>query len=388
MKISIGQFVVGENFFDRKRELARLKETYLDKRGNAFIPGPRRLGKTSLAKEFIRLNKDNYRFVYFDLESRYSIIDLCKDLMDEIQRQFPGFVKTKGKLLKLWNTVSEMISQFGAGGLITVKTGKIEKSTKDFIEQMEQILIELHRHDFIFAFDEFSDFLLNLKKHYGIDEVKFFLEWLRRLRQEEKIRVLITGSVNIMSTVEELDFPHLINDMTDIKIFPLPPDDVRILLIELLKDKRITFSGDALDFAIEKLSDGIPFYIQLFAEGVFLHGGESRKVETLEEARSIYQEITGAQHTEFIHFHSRLKKYLSGPVMKAAKKILAHCSQKPMSFDDLYALVKEFITDKEAFNKLLKRLADECYLKKSEEKYSFISPMLADWWKGHYEWEG
>lgn len=78
MKISIGQFVVGENFFDRKRELERLKEIYLDKRGNAFIPGPRRLGKTSLAKEFIRLNKDNYRFVYFDLESRYSRIDLCK----------------------------------------------------------------------------------------------------------------------------------------------------------------------------------------------------------------------------------------------------------------------------------------------------------------------
>jgi hypothetical protein len=42
---------------------------------------------------------------------------------------------------------------------------------------------------------------------------------------------------------------------------------------------------------------------------------------------------------------------------------------------------------KAAVNKLLKRLMDECYLKKSDGCYGFVSPMLADWWKNQYEWE-
>ncbi|MCP5052478.1 MAG: ATP-binding protein, partial [bacterium] len=203
MKISTGHAVVGDNFFGRERELQRMSETWQNEAAGIFIPGPRRIGKTSLVKEFIRRNKEKYNFVYFDLEGRHSIMELCKDLIKKIETDFPELVKTKGGSKERWNVISKMFSEIEVGGFIKIKTGEIPKPMKELVERMEDIFLQLYQQDFIIVFDEFSDFLLNLKKN-SMEEVKFFLEWMRQLRQQGKIRLTITGSINIISTVEEL----------------------------------------------------------------------------------------------------------------------------------------------------------------------------------------
>ena len=387
MKINIGHAVEGDNFFGRKKELERMADIWQSKAAGIFIPGPRRIGKTSLVKEFIRRNKNQYKFVYFDLEGRYSIVELCKDLIKEIDSHFPGFVKSKGSLREKWNVIANMFSEIEIGGVIKVKTGEIPKTIKEITEKMEEIFQVLYQQNFIIALDEFSEFLLNLKKN-SIEEVKFFLEWLRRLRQQEEIRLIITGSINIISTVEELNFPYLINDMTDIEILPLGPVEVRTLLTELLKDKNITLSDEVLGAAVDKLSDGIPFYIQLFADGLVFYTGGNQVIDDLKYLQKIYEKITSKQHKEFIDLHSRLKTHLGkSSEFNAAKKILAHTCDSSMNFDDLYPFLENILPDKIAVNKLLKRLVDECYLKKKTGQYSFVSPMLADWWRNNYKWE-
>ncbi|HLP44316.1 MAG TPA: ATP-binding protein [Candidatus Kapabacteria bacterium] len=386
MKISIGHAVEGDNFFGREKELQRIAETWQNKAAGIFIPGPRRIGKTSLVKEFIRRNNE-YKFVYFDLEGRYSIVELCKDLMKEIDSTFPQFIKSKGDFSKKWNKIHKMVSEIEIGKFIKVKTGELTETLKEMTDKMEDIFTELYRENFIIAFDEFSDFLLNLKKN-SLDEVKFFLEWMRRLRQQGKIRMIITGSINIISTIEELNFPYLINDMTDVEILPLETGEVRALLAGLLKDKNITLGVKAADLAAEKLNDGIPFYIQLFADGLAFYTGGDRSIDDPGEIKQLYERITGKQHKEFIDFHTRLKTHLpSQGEYDAARKILAHTSRNPMSFDDLYPYIETILPEKTAVNKLLKRLSDECYLKKEAGSYGFVSTMLADWWKNHYEWE-
>jgi len=312
-------------------------------------------------------------------------VELCKDLIKTIDTDFPGFVKSKKDLAEKWNMVAEMFQEIELPG-VKVKTGQLQKKMKDVTDRMEEIFQNLYKHDFIIAFDEFSDFLLNLKKQ-SEDDVKFFLEWMRRLRQEKKIRLIITGSINIISTIEELNFPYLINDMTDIEILPLEPGEVRTLLTELLKDKKITLSDTALNTAVKKLSDGIPFYIQLFADGLVYYAGGNKSIDETKEIKNLYRRITGKQHKEFIDLHTRLKTHLSKPEFDAAKKILAHTCGKSMGFDDIYPFIEDILKEKAEVNKLLKRLVDECYLKKDGARYAFVSPMLADWWTNHYEWE-
>jgi hypothetical protein len=88
-----------------------------------------------------------------------------------------------------------MISKIKLGGIFEVETGEISESFKEVMNRMEEIFIFLKDYNFILAVDEFSDFLLNLRKN-GIDEVRLFLEWLRRLRQEEKARLIINRIIN------------------------------------------------------------------------------------------------------------------------------------------------------------------------------------------------
>ncbi len=386
MRISIGHAVEGENFFGRQKELERMKEIWSGRGAGVFIPGPRRIGKTSLVKEFMRRNKDRFNIVYFDLEGRYSITELCKDLIKRINDDFPGVIKKKKEIKEKWNALSQMFQEIEIAGVIKVKTGEVTESLKKITDRMEEVFDLLYGQDFIIAFDEFSDFLLNLKKSSG-GEVKFFLEWLRRLRQQRRIRLIITGSINIISTVEELNLPYLINDMADIEILPLSPPEVRTLLTELLKDKGITLGKKVADFAVSKLGDGIPFYIQLFADGLAFYTGGGKAIKSTGEIEALYEAITGKQHKEFIDLHSRLNNLLPRPEFDAARKILAHVCGGAMGFDDLYPFVESGLPGREAVNKLLKRLQDECYLRKSREGYEFVSPMLADWWSRQYDWE-
>ncbi len=385
MEIRISHVVEGDDFFGRERELQRMVRVLEDRKASLFIPGQRRIGKTSLVKEFIRQNGDRYKIIYFDLEGRHSIVELCGDIFGEIKRSFPGVAKSKGKLKETWNTLARMFPEIDIKGLGKFKTGEVPRTVKEITDGMEEVFGDLYPHDFIFAFDEFSDFLLNLKKD-GDGQVKFFLEWLRRMRQQEKLRLIATGSINILTTVEELNFTHLINDLTDIEILPLEPEQVKLLLYELLKDN-FTLTDEALDFATQKLSDGIPFFIQLFADGLIQYIPGSRAEVDLPEIKKLYARITDRRHKEFIDLHARLKTHLPKIEFEAVKKILAHTCSAPQAFEDLYPYLEPVLPDKADLNRLLLRLCDECYLKKEAGEYSFISPLLADWWKNTFEWE-
>jgi len=386
MKISIGHAVSGDEFFGRERELSILAEILADKRASVLIPGPRRIGKTSIVKEFIRRNKDTHNTVYFDLESRSSVIELCQDLIKVVQRTYPDFVRKKMDLTGAWNTMAKMLPELKISGICEIKTGRIEPAAKEFIDRMEEVFEEMNKYDFIFAFDEFSDFLWKLKER-SLEEVRFFLEWLRRLRQEGKIRLIVSGSINVISTVEELNVPDLINDLADLEIFPLTEDEIQRFLGELAGNMCIELTDDGIDFAVARLSDGIPFFIQLFASGLRSYREEGRKTFDAAAIKEIYYRITGKQHKEFIDLHSRLKDYLAPDEFQAARKILAHLASDPMTFDDLRPYVEESVADKDRLRQLLKRLTDECYLTKEKGYFRFVSPMLADWWNNSYEWE-
>ncbi len=385
MEIRIGHAVEGEDFFDRERELQRMAEKLQDRKASVFIPGQRRIGKTSLVKEFIRRYGDRYKFIYFDLEGRRSIVELCRDLIGEIPKSFPDAIKSEGKLKEKWNVLAKMIPEIGVQGLFNIKTGEITDAVKEITDRMEELFGELHQHDFIFAFDEFSDFLLNLKED-GDAQVRFFLQWLRRMRQQENLSLILTGSINIISTVEDLHFTHLINDLIDIEITPLEPGQVKTFLKNLLKE-HVTLTDEALDFAAEKLRDGIPFYIQLFADGLTQYIPGNRTTIDLPEIEKLYARITDRRHKEFIDLHARLKTHLPKLEFAAAKKILAHTCFSPHGFEDLYPYLEPVLPDKSDLNKLLMRLCDECYLIKEAGEYAFVSPMLADWWKNNYDWE-
>ena len=98
MRNYTGPPVTGDDFYGRAKELKKMKDL-LEKGMSIFIPGPRRIGKTSLAKEFMRQNEGSYRFIYFNLEGKRSLLEFCEDLLREMESR-------KMMFKDIWETVS------------------------------------------------------------------------------------------------------------------------------------------------------------------------------------------------------------------------------------------------------------------------------------------
>lgn len=386
MDITTGPPVTGEKFYGRKKELQRMYSILTKTNASMFIPGPRRIGKSSLVKEFIERYQNDYKFLYFNIQSKHSVMELCEDLFDELHEKFPEIVKSRSKIKDNLNSISEMIKKVKIANIIDIETGRLTKDVKELMNKMEDVLEDVTNENVIIAMDEFSDFLLHLKR-IGLEEVVYFLEWLRDLRQNEKIRLIITGSINIISTVTEMNVIDLINDLTDIEIYPLSDNEITDLLSQLLQSHNITLSKPCMQYSTKKLQDGIPSYIQLFADGITKYVDNDSTIKKINDIKNLYKKITKKTHKEFEDFHSRLNEYLDTNEYEAAKKILAHLSDCPLSFEDLFPYVEPLINERKNLHRILKRLTDELYLEKKDNMYNFVSPMLKDWWDNSYGWE-
>ncbi len=79
MKRALGNWVVGEDFWDREAELALLIE-YLEEGGNVLLTAPRRIGKTSLMREAARRLDKKYICMHVDLQKAHSPADAIVEL--------------------------------------------------------------------------------------------------------------------------------------------------------------------------------------------------------------------------------------------------------------------------------------------------------------------
>ena len=88
MRINTGSPVTGDDLFGRKKELERMESILSNPSNSILIPGPRRIGKSSLVKEFIRIQKGKYKIIYFELEGKNSILELCSDIYKELKKNY------------------------------------------------------------------------------------------------------------------------------------------------------------------------------------------------------------------------------------------------------------------------------------------------------------
>jgi uncharacterized protein len=385
MKRNTGSYVSGDNFFGRKKELKKMDYIISNPNSSIIIPGPRRIGKSSLVQEFKRLNEEKYKIIYLDIEKSYSILQFCSDLKHAIEKDHFNFSNVFGIIKNSWNAFAQAIQEIEIGGA-KIKTGKIDYKLESYLSKLEDVLSGLNKQNYIFAFDEFSDFLLSLKKT-SIEDVHFFLKWMRELRQTNKIRLIISGSINIITTAEEMNVSDLINDFEEIEILPLNENEIKELLRKLLEDTKIPITEESLNYALTKVGDGIPFFIQMFADALAYYNQDDIKEYDIKTIESTYNKIINKKHQAFNDLHDRLKDYLIENERRAAWIILAHLSYDKMSFDDLYPFVSDVLSTKEELIKLLNRLVDESYLSKDLEFYSFRSVLLSDWWKNNYSYE-
>ncbi|GHV35442.1 ATP-binding protein [Bacteroidia bacterium] len=363
----IGQSAEGDNFFGREKEIVNALELLED--GNSLIlAAPRRVGKTSFARRMIeKVSEKGWNGYYIDLEKSPTEADFVKHFLKEL----------KGE--KWWERFSpEQLN-------IEIKDFSLEfkKQKQDIYHKIEKELP--HNEDTLIVFDELTVFFDNaLKTEDGnLNDVKCLLDWLRGLRMEKgtKIRWIFCSSISIEHFTHKHNFSKTINDFTRFKLDELQGNEPKMLVQALANSKNVAFHDELIDYMLDRLGWNLPYFIQCYFRAVveLIADGKTLSKETIDEA---YKNLLNTNY--FYHWTERLVYYENEK--RFAKIVLNELSRTKngRSKNNLYNLIFSELNDAdkadEIFKPLLKLLETEGYIMNNNDRYSFRSPLLRDFW--------
>lgn len=391
--------VAGDYLHTRKFLVDELRKLVV--RHSVVVEAPRRFGKTSVIKEFIRQEQekgDESRFEvrFLELEGVETLDQFCLKLYRNLLslydfRRYGDWLKTV--LRESWNVVAARVPSIGLPEFEL----ELRESTRDldftaWKERINPLLTGVGRLGkiVVIAFDEFPDMLQNFaggsEPHGFVKATDMLTAWLRSIRQEssaaDSCHFVFCGSVNLRKTLEDAGLGKRMNDTETLRVPPMTGEEARILLTMLAGNYGILLDSAAIEFMVARTADGPPYYGQVLIKAL----RDSRKNEIdAELLNAIYETMLRSGDHDLNHFDSRLATYIPSPQeLGCSRAALRHLCHEPWHERELYELVSDNgRVDYVSYQRIIDRLIYEGYLKReiSEAgKLTFLSPMLRDWW--------
>jgi uncharacterized protein len=395
-----GSAVVAGNYLDSRKFLVdELRKLVVGH--SVVVEAPRRFGKTSVIKEFVRQERekgDESRFLilFLELEGVETLDQFCFKLYRNLislydVRRYGEWLKTV--LQDSWNAVATRIPSIGLPEIEL----ELRKTTRDsdfsaWKERIDPLLAGLGKLDkeVVIVFDEFPDMLQNFNG--GSEPLGFvrandvLTAWLRSIRQTQQdsafCHFVFCGSVNLRKTLEEAGLSKRMNDTETLRVPPMSPEEARLLLQTLATSYGTMLESAALDFMVAKTADGPPYYGQVLIKAL----RDSRRNEiSFEVLKAIYDNMLRSGDHDLHHFDSRLDSYISSAQELSCSRIILRTLCNDVWHErELYDVaIADSRLDYAAYQKVVDRLIYEGYIKRdldSAGKLSFLSPLLRDWW--------
>lgn len=340
-QIKTGPPVEGNDFFGREKEINYAWD--LINRGiSLMLAAPRRVGKSSFAKKMLtKAAGANWKYLYIDLEEVRNEEEFIRLFIEKIQEE-SWWQKAKASIsdntLKILKSIQE-IEILGTSVSLDTHAWKrnIYSQLKKLIEETGEILIVV---------DELTIFLNSLlKKENGKENVEFFLNWLRSLRQitKTKARWIFCSSVSIQNFVNTHCLSHTLNDVKSFPIDEFTSTEAKNFIKNLDIPENIVFTDKHISYILKKLSWKLPFFIQILIEktiSLIVLNAQILSENTINKA---YQTIITETH--FDTWHQRLNDYSENKDhAKAVLKILSQ-NHKGESRDNLFNILYGRIND-------------------------------------------
>ena len=373
-----------EKFFGRQKEVSLVWE-YIEEGCSLKLAAPRRIGKTFLAKEILRnAQEKGWSAIYINIEGCKTEPAFIDKFISELKEE-----KWYHKLVKSLDNIKVSLS-------IITKMGRIEaelewkRQKANIYRELEKVLV--HSKNTIIVLDELTVFLGYLIKTEkdengniikNLEDVKFFLHWLRSLRETpgSKIRWIFCSSISIDSFIAKHELTGTLNNVEPFKIGELCDNEAVGFVKKLAKSKKLSFSDELTEYLLDKLTWKIPYYIKILFDNAY----ELYIVDKLEINDNLinkaYQRAIQTP-SYFNHWIERLKDY--GEDKNYAEIILNKLAEAKNGKKEnhLFSLIyNEKETDLEKkFKQLGKRLEDEGYIIMDNGIWAFRSPFLRDFW--------
>jgi uncharacterized protein len=386
MRNIIGSPAEGDDFFDRPKQLAKLRRE-LNNLANILLVAPRRVGKTSLV---IRLCEEwrsdqKRKAVFLNVEGRSDELAFAEKLIEELAKAGLNpeiLTRAMGVFTKIRQSLGGKI---GVPGL-EVSLGEaadVDHSTLGKVLESVFRKIEEGDNQVLIAIDELPEFLLVLQKaEDGPRRVIAFLHWLRELRQtyRKKIRWVFLGSIGLDNFVEDQKLQKLINDLQISTVEAFSSDEADAFLKQLGESNELALKETERTEIIRLVGWPLAYHLHLvFHE---LRDLESRSISTA------FQSLLQPQKLAYFDtWHERIEVQFSASDAAACKSILGHLCKHPdgRAREHILAVLMakpsaEVDKVEEQLGRLLIVLQRDGYLLESPGRYAFRSFLLREYW--------
>ncbi|WP_397454697.1 hypothetical protein AB3472_20125 [Pseudomonas lurida] len=404
MRNIAGSPVEGTNFFGRTIEVDRLRETLNN--DDVLLLGPRRIGKTSIARAVMKKAKDSgWKAIEINVAS-------CTDEKGFLQKLDAAIVpelasltfKAKGAIVDAFRNTTGRIKSInipipGAGGF-GVELGDVASEEWTSVGSDVLKLIAEADENWLIYIDELPILLFNIIRQdptSGLLRVRRFLDWFRNdvraIPGSNKVRWLVSGSVGLDTLVQQHGMADTINSLNHMTLEAFEED----VAIEMLIKLGSSYSLDIDESSARSITNAVLWLQPYYLQSAFNHLRGLRILRPEASIEDLVADAVGRMSepggdNDFHHWEQRLTFQLPGNdaayaglmLNAAARDTRGECPEvileeleKKMDGMSTQEVRKKFISLRDILIRDAYWWADES---SGEKRYRFRLEPLRQWW--------
>ena len=401
-------WVIGERFFDRERELETLKERIAD--GNhTLLTAQRRMGKTSLVRELLRrLNSEGeYETIFVDLEGAENAGDAIAEIAFEARSLEGVWPQIRAQFSNFMQSVSDRVDSvtLSASQMADVKIQLRGGVTSgNWRESGDKIFASLSQSEkpIVLAIDELpilvnrllkgQDFRITTERREATD---LFLSWLRLNSQAYRgsITLIVSGSVGLEPILRQAGLSAQANTFSPFELRPWDETTAMGCIGALAQNYTISLSDEVKTAMCRRLRCCIPHHVQQFFDYLHQYLRQINRPEaTLEDVAFVYElDLLGVRgQIDLEHYESRLRMILGDRGYRTALGLLTEAAVNEgvltnfavsMYIEEASNLDEEDVVPIED---VLYSLEHDGYFERHPCGYRYVSGLLEDWWRARH----
>lgn len=385
MQNKVGACVENDNFYGRTKELKQAWRRLED--GNSLVlAAPRRVGKTSFAKKMASIaSEKGWSSIYVDLEGVHNEREFVEAIVDKMG-------ECKNLLPRITDKVVSLISQMKANVKIQDVEVNLERQRikESLFKEVHSLFYNLKSEKVLLICDElavFLNYILNdSHDNRGIDNVEYFLNLLRSLRQIDDCehRWIFCSSVSIENFLKRHNLSKTMNDVDSFRIDALNEHEAKGLMRSLRESYNISIEDESINYLLEKIGLTLPYYIQLmFSEIYDIKIDDEKEPVSVEDIDKAYEMLLSKQY--FNTWTERLADYSEEQDLRLILIKIAEAKDGGCSRNILRSLFIDREMSDEYLSELLMLLGNDGYIILDKtDKYVFRSFLLRDFWYNKY----
>jgi len=373
---TLGSPVEGQNFYDRRKEQARLWDR-LDT-DHVLLLAPRRVGKTSLLYKLEATAEDHgFKPLYASVASHSDELGFLQALLEVVAEHRGLGAKIVARARKLLDRVKTF----------SVDTISVELTTQQWQELGAELLRTLQAVDgrCLVMLDELPIFLLNLLRIHGHERARLFLNWFRHVRSDRRARLsvrwLLCGSIGLDTVTQRERLSDTINDLAIERLGGFSRRDARDFLADLAATYSIELSDAVTEHILDKLDWLIPYHLQLLFSTVRDLDVSTPSIESVDRA---YDQLLSHTHKSYFDtWVQRLRDELGLVDEAHALALLEVAARDPRGAPSpvMHELMRSRGADERLARYLLGVLESDGYMIADAKRWRFRSPLLRDYWR-------